>query len=364
MIALQSCAAQAPLPAGLTRHPGPLHAHWIAAADRKGFDIMARVTDRLHLALRCRCCGGVSVTRLFVLMTGQPLCRGCLETARAAHAAAAGLCYLGPDPDRPPYGLFRATCGHVLRRQFEIVDRVARGETGLRCETCFAEHERQIAARQGWTRIGADPRGNANYHLYRHEACGHAQRIARANLGWGQCDCAGCGESWTAKPSFLYLLAIRHDGLDLLKLGYSANPLKRQKHQLGLPKTAQVTLLRRVAMPTGHAACAVEKRLHARLRRQHPEAVVPPGDYRGILNVISEVYRPWLRAELERRLDRIEKAAGGGMAPDAGAGAQDSRTEDYRAGDDGGEGARTGAGDDDGEDGGSQDGGGDDKAAC
>ncbi|VDS10882.1 hypothetical protein PARHAE_04101 [Paracoccus haematequi] len=134
--------------------------------------------------------------------------------------------------------------------------------------------------------------------------------------------------------------------MDLLKLGYSANPLKRQRHQLGLPKTAQVTLLRRVAMPTGHAACAAEKRLHARLRRQHPEAVVPPEDYRGILNVISEVYRPWLRAELERRLDRIEKAAVPvGMAP--GAGAQDSQTQD------GG-----------GKDGGSQDGGGDDRAAC
>ncbi|MGN7871333.1 hypothetical protein [Paracoccus sp. 22332] len=346
MIALQSCAAQVPLPADLIRHPGPLHAHWIAAAEQKGFDLLARVTDRLHLALRCRCCGGVSVTRLFVLMNSQPLCRTCLEAARATRATAAGLAYLGPDPDHPQYGLFRATCGHVLRRQFEIIDRVARGETGLRCQTCFAEQERQIAARHGWTRIGPDPHGNANYHLYIHDACGHPQRIARANLAWGQCDCAGCGESWTAKPSFLYLLAIRHDGLDLLKLGYSANPLKRKKHQLGLPKTAQVTLLRRVAMPTGHIACAVEKRLHAQLRRQHPEAVVPPEDYRGILTVVSEVYRPWLRAELERRLDRIAAAtAKGSTAPNAGADVQDGRTGD-------------GGGD------GSQDGGGDDRAAC
>ncbi|WEF24676.1 hypothetical protein [Paracoccus sp. S3-43] len=360
MTVLQSCAAQAPLPAGLTRHPGPLHAHWIAAAEQKGFDLLARVTDRLHLALRCRCCGGVSVTRLYVLMTSQPLCRTCLETARTARAAAAGLAYLGPDPDHPQYGLFRATCGHVLRRQFEIIDRVARGETGLRCETCFAKRERQIAARHGWTRIGPDPRGNPNYHLYHHNACGHTQRIARANLRWGQCDCAGCGESWAAKPSFLYLLGIRHDGRELLKLGYSANPLKRQRHQLGLPKTAQVTLLRRVAMPTGHAACAVEKRLHARLRRQHPEAVVPPGDYRGILNVVSEIYRPWLRAELERRLDRIEKAAaGGGMAPGAGAATRSGRPEV-----DGNESPGARAGNDNGDDSGSQDGGGDDRAAC
>lgn len=130
MTVLQSCAAQVPLPAGLTRHPGPLHAHWIATAQQKGFTVLARVKDRLHLALRCDRCGAVSVTKLYVLMNHQPLCRACLEAARAKRAVAASLVYLGPDPDHPQYGLFRATCGHVLRRQFEIVDRVADGVTG------------------------------------------------------------------------------------------------------------------------------------------------------------------------------------------------------------------------------------------
>lgn len=315
MTVLQSCAAHVPLPAGLIHHPGPLHSHWIEAAQQKHFDILSRVKDRLHLALRCHRCGTVSVTRLFVLMNSQPLCRVCLETARSTRAAAVGLSYLGPDPDHPQYGRYHATCGHILRRQFEIINRVADGKTGLRCETCFARKEQQIAARHGWTRIGPDPRGNSNYHLYRH-SCGHEQRIARANLGWGQCDCAGCGETWTAKPNYLYLLAICYDGVNLLKAGYSSNPVKRHRHQLGLPKEAQVTVLRKVAMPTGHAACTVEKALHARLRRQHPDAVMSPESYQGVLNVRSEVYRPWLRAELERRLDAIAAAVGSRSASD------------------------------------------------
>ncbi|SNR67558.1 hypothetical protein [Paracoccus sediminis] len=333
MTSLHHSTPAAPHLADLAPYPGPLHARWAEAAQQKGFDLMARVQDRYHLALRCRHCGAVSVTKLFVLMNNRPLCRSCLETARAARATAAGLSYLGPDPDHPQYGLYRAACGHCLRRQFEIVDRVADGRTGLRCETCFAERERQTAARHGWTRVSADPRGNPNYHLYCHDACGHTQRIARANLGWGQCDCAGCGESWTAKPSFLYLLAIHHGGVDLLKLGYSANPLKRQRHQLGLPRAAQVSLLRSVAMPTGHAACTVEKRLHARLRRRHPDAVVVPEDYRGILNVVSEVYRPWLRPELENQLDRIAEAARG----DGSSGAEESEGKGGDRQDDGGE---------------------------
>lgn len=318
MPVLHHPTADVPLPANLVLHPGPLHARWVDAAQQKGFDLMARVKDRYHLALRCRRCGVVSVTKLFVLMNNRPICRACLETARAERATMAGLSYLGPDLDHTKYGHYRSVCGHVLRRQFEIIDRVADGQTGLRCELCFVRKEQQIAARHGWTRIGPDPRGHPNYHLYRHNACGHDQRIARANLQWGQCDCACCGETWTAKPSFIYLFAIRYDGLHFLKLGYSANPLKRKKHQLGLPRKAHVTLLRSIAMPTGHAACATEKRLHARLRRQHPEAVVPPDDYRGVLNVRTEVYHPWLRTELERRLDRIAEAVRDGKAPDAG----------------------------------------------
>ena len=120
-------------------------------------------------------------------------------------AAAAGVTFLGPDPDRRGYGRFRAPCGHVLQRQFELIERVAKGATGLRCETCHAEREASEARRFGWERLGHCPSGRPNYRLYRH-TCGHVQRVAQANMLWGQCDCAGCGLGWNAKPSFLYLL--------------------------------------------------------------------------------------------------------------------------------------------------------------
>ncbi|MBK4217945.1 GIY-YIG nuclease family protein [Paracoccus caeni] len=308
----QNCPALAP---ELTIHPGLLHDHWRQMAQLKGFDLVARVRDRYHLALRCRSCGQISVVRLFVLMSTRPICRHCLETARAAQAKSAGLTYLGPDPVATPYGLYRAPCGHVLRRQFEFIDRMAAGLADARCETCFAAKERRKAARLGWTRIAPDPQGNANYHLYRHR-CGHVQRIARANLNWGQCDCAGCGQSWTAKPSQIYLVEIRHGPLHLLKLGYSANPQKRFRHQLGLPKEARITLLRRLRIATGHAACVLEKALHARLSRDHPGSLVPPEVYRGVLNVVSEVYRTDLAPVLHRCLDEIAaKPTGGSGSP-------------------------------------------------
>src|SRR5690606_38656928 len=179
-------------------------------------------------------------------------------------------------------------CGHEIRRQFTFVERVAEGAVAPRCETCLVHREEEEALRFGWARLHRDPKGNASYRLYRHD-CGHEQRIAVANVRWGQCDCAGCGQSWTAKPSFIYLLDIRHPRTErhYLKLGYSSHPVKRHKHQLGLPKNAHVAGLRVVAMPTGPAACAREKAAPAELRRLHPGARVPPPASRHLMHAHS-----------------------------------------------------------------------------
>ncbi|WP_323718404.1 hypothetical protein [Paracoccus aminovorans] len=291
----------------LVIHHGELHAHWVEAARSKGFTLIARVQDRFRVALRCQTCDGVHVARHYVVMKAQPLCPHCIETRWRATALAAGLTWLGRDPGHRHYGRYGLPCGHESRRQFTFVERVASGVVSARCETCLVHREEEEALRFGWTRLGRDPQGNANYRFYRH-SCGHTQRIAVANMKWGQCDCAGCGQSWTAKPSFIYLLDIRHPGTGrhYLKLGYSSHPAKRHKHQLGLPKDAFVEVLRVVAMPTGHDACAREKAAHARLKRTHPEALVPHPEYADLMNVVSEIYRPESLPILHDTLDRIE----------------------------------------------------------
>ncbi|WP_084637844.1 GIY-YIG nuclease family protein [Paracoccus sp. J55] len=291
----------------LVIHHGELHAHWAEAARAKGFDLIARVRDRLHVALRCQTCGWVHVTRHSVVMNAQPLCPHCMETRWRETALVAGLTWLGRDPDHRHYGRYLLPCDHTARRQFTFVERVASGAVSARCETCLVHREGEEALRFGWARLSRDPTGNPSYRLYRH-SCGHTQRIAVANMRWGQCDCAGCGQSWTAKPSYIYLLDIRHSGTGrhYLKVGYSSHPVKRHKHQLGLPKDAQVEVLRVVAMPTGHAACAMEKAAHAELRRLYPEALVPHREFSDLMNVVSEIYRPESLFMLQATLDRIE----------------------------------------------------------
>ncbi|WP_374292938.1 hypothetical protein [Paenirhodobacter enshiensis] len=287
--------------------PGPIHPEWSEAAEAKAFTFIARVRDRQHVALRCNACGGINAVRINVLMGYNPHCHHCLGTARTTTAEVAGLRFLHRDPEDHKYAFYQMACGHKIRRQFGRIARISTGAGAARCETCLVHREEAEAARFGWERRGRDPKDNISYRLYRHH-CGHEQRIAVANVRWGQCDCAGCGQSWTAKPSFIYLLDIRHAATKrhYLKLGYSSHPVKRHKHQLGLPKDAEVEVLRVVAMPTGHDACAMEKATHARLKRAHPEALVPHPEYADIMNVVSEVYRPEALSIFHDTLDRIE----------------------------------------------------------
>lgn len=183
-----------------------------------------------------------------------------------------------------------------------------RGEVDIRCEYCLKLRDVEDARKQGWALLSTDPKGNDHYRLYQH-SCGHRQRVAQVNMRWGQVDCARCGSSWTARKSFLYLVRITWIGLGLsvIKLGYSANPVKRFRHQLGLGKSAQLEVLHTIALPSGHMACSLEKQAHADLRKRFPDRVIPPADYAGLINVVTEIYHPDLTDHIQAFLDEIAR---------------------------------------------------------
>lgn len=287
-------------------YDAPIRQPWVALAQAKGFRINRRIRDRYHVALECQTCSAHTAQKTYTLRTAQPRCGGCATAGQQTRAQDAGLVLLHRDPEDRHYGIFRAECGHIVRRQFAFVARLARGAATLSCATCLVAREAKEARHHGWTRLGPDPQNRQNYRLYRH-ACGHTQSIAAVNMRWGQCDCAHCGGGWGARPSFLYLAQIHfpHDGLTVVKFGYSAHPKKRFRHQLGLPKSAEVTFLRLVPMHSGHAACVAERPANTALARAHPNAVVPASLYAGLINVTSEIYWPDLLPVIHRVLDDI-----------------------------------------------------------
>ena len=292
-------------------YDAPLPGSWVRAGAEKNYRLVARVIDRYSVALECQVCGSLNLARAFTVKQCQPVCKGCQFRKRQEEAQSIGLVYLGRDPDDPHYGRYRVTtCGHEIRRQIEIIERVAAGETGLRCEVCHRAREEEEARVRGWRLVGPDLEGDSAYRLYVHEdGCGATQRIARANMQTGRFACGTCGDVWSAEPSALYLMRFSYPGRQpVLKLGMSRDPDSRMRHQLGLPDHVEARILRIVPMETGRAALVAEKRLHGELRRDHPEAVVPSEEFADYLRVVSEIYDISLEPVILEMLDRVEAA--------------------------------------------------------
>ncbi|WPZ29178.1 GIY-YIG nuclease family protein [Sulfitobacter sp. OXR-159] len=292
-------------------HTGAIKPDWIRTAQQKGFNIVARVVDRLHLALQCKRCGHVNKVRLFTLMSAQPLCVNCVEIVWRADAQAAGLEFIKRDPSNRHYGIYRMSCGHEICRQFALVKRTAVGKTGLRCERCHAAAEVAEAQVLGWDIIGPDPEGDPNYRLYRHVECGHEQRFARANVQSQRISCGACGTNWPAAPSFLYAMGFTlENGRELVKAGFSRNPWSRLHHQLKADREMPCAILRTVPVPTGQEAIRLEKRLHSELKQTHPDCIVDTACYRGQIRVVSEIYDGSLTPTILARLGDIEAELG------------------------------------------------------
>lgn len=286
--------------------PLTIHAHWRDAAASKGFEILKRIRDRYHLLLRCRNCGATHMSKVLVVMNNRPICPHCIEHRWQADAKAAGLKWAGRDPKSRHHGFYIADCGHRLRRQFELVKRAAEGICDLRCEFCHSRKEQEEAAAQRWELIGPDPNRNQNYRLYRHQTCGHEQRIARVNMQTGRFGCGNCGDDWPAAPSYLYAMQFKlPNGAQLVKLGFSRNPDSRLRHQLMKDHSVDAQILKTVRMASGQLALQTEKRLHARLKATFPESIAPPDLYAGSINVRSEIYFADVTAEIVRMLDEI-----------------------------------------------------------
>lgn len=283
----------------------PIHAHWAEAAQAKGFDILHRVQDRYHLELECHACGETHISKLYVVMNNQPTCPHCIETSWKEDAAAAGLFWLGRDPEDRHYGFYEAPCGHKLRRQFELIKRIAAGTCTHRCETCHEAKEQAEAAAQGWVLLGAAPGREMGYRSYRH-SCGHEQIVARVNMQSGRFNCEACGEGWASAPSYIYCMRFELPGqAPVVKLGFSRNPQSRLTYQLKRRPDLQAEILHSVALPTGHKALCVEKPMHAALKRNHPGSVVPPEMYAPWLRVKSEIYAADLEPIILDMLDAL-----------------------------------------------------------
>lgn len=285
----------------------PLMPAWIATARDKGFDLVARVRDRYHLALRCHQCRDLSIAKVFTLRTAQPLCPSCLTAGRRQAARQANLTYLRCCDRERHYAIYRMSCGHEVRRQISFIQRVGDGDAGLRCEFCLDDRLAFEANARGWQLLGAATAAGSHYRRYRHRRCGHKQDTAVGNMHTGRFGCGGCGTGWWREQSQIYLMRfILPNSRTLLKVGYSKDPGVRLANQLLRHRDIPAEIVRTVTMPSGQAAIREEKRIHAELRRRKPDAVVPRAVFGRMLKVRTEIYEPDLLLAITELFDDLE----------------------------------------------------------
>ncbi|WP_176250923.1 hypothetical protein [Sulfitobacter sp. HGT1] len=276
-----------------------------AAALAKGFDAIAVVVDRSRLIIRCHTCGQHQVKRASVISNNQPECPHCIRNRRIAAAARIGVSFVRHSQKSQRHGHFVLPCGHEIHRQYYRVESAARGDHALGCDICRENRYAAQSLRFGWTLSGAAHSGRQGYRRYRH-TCGHGQDIMVGNILWGDCACAGCSPGRTSRPSHIYMFRIHLPGLPVLKLGYSARPAKRLRHQLGIAKTVKTEVIRAIRLPTGHVARSEETQCHTILKRDHPEWLVPKSAYGDAINTVSEIYYPIAEARMHALLDDID----------------------------------------------------------
>jgi len=283
---------------------GPVSPGWVFAADRHGFDVIGRMRDKDHLVLCCRACNSPFAVRVSVVRDARPLCHACIRSRRAAAAAAVGANLVGPTPDDMRVGFFVLSCGHVVRRQYQSIERAAEVGFSIDCPTCREARYAEEARAFGWTLAGPAVDAPDGYRSYRH-GCGHLQDISIGNMLWGDCSCAGCAATWSAKPSFIYMFAVDLPGLPVVKLGHSARPAKRLRHQLDIGRDVPTEILRVLPLASGHLTQREEKACHRIMHRNHPEMVVPKAVFGTAINTQGEIYHAAAAPLLHALMDAV-----------------------------------------------------------
>lgn len=280
----------------------------------KGFVLIGRGRRSADMMLQCVTCRQLQQVRRSVLINNALECKNCLWMRRFDDAMASGATILLPHPSSHKIASIALSCGHVVQRQYNRLSMAAKGGHALGCETCREAQYVAQADGSGWDLAGPPCSGKIGYRRYRHH-CGHCQDHAIVNVDNRQVDCANCGESWVSKPSCIYLFQIELIDRAVLKFGYSSNPARRLRHQLGDAARLTGKILRVIDLESGHAAMTAEMQGHRFLHQNHGDLVVKAPLFAGQIKSKSEIYDLSAEHIIRDLMDRIVDATSDDATP-------------------------------------------------
>lgn len=191
-------------------------------------------------------------------------CQTCLNEKLEAEAEEQNCVLLGAGKT-VYFRRYRLPCGH----EQEIgTPEMRKGAGQFQCQTCLDDKHNSEAAKRGCQIVGKGK--DFLYRTYR-LACGHEQEITLGNMRLGNFRCHVCEDYFYTQPSYAYLLHIKVDSDEWLKMGY-AKDIDSRSSLYGLPLDATVSILTSLLFDTGREARQFEHALHKKHRRNRLKA--------------------------------------------------------------------------------------------
>ncbi len=150
-------------------------------------------------------------------------------------------------------------CGHEESFQLTNV-RVG----NIKCSKC-AEIKLEKEAKEFNLKL-LGPGKKSSMRKYKFLDCGHTREMEPGNIRRGNFSCQICEDTSRTQPSNVYLLKIKTDKMQWLKLGYSKRIPSRIK-QYQLPKNSKIQKLSVIKFQTGNAAHKFESSLHKKFKK-------------------------------------------------------------------------------------------------
>jgi len=229
----------------------------IDEAKQRNCEIVSRGTTPNFRFYRLPC-GHMQEVQPSHMRRGAFQCQICLHEKLKVEAQRQDCELIGAGSNKK-YRNYRLPCGHEQEIQ------VAKIRVGnFRCVTCHESMLGEEAKIQGCKLLGLGKSGDFRNYLL---SCGHEQEIQPSNMRRGNFRCQSCEEYSFTQPSQAYLLHIKVDADEWLKLGY-AKDVDFRTSRYGLPSEAEVNVLATIPFDTGKEAQEFEQSLHKKYRQK------------------------------------------------------------------------------------------------
>lgn len=240
-------------------------------------------------------CGHEQRVQHSAMRVGRFRCQTCQQHKFEQEAEAQGCELLG-EGTSCHNRLYQLPCGH---KQIIETGNMRRGEGHFQCQICLGEKLVEEAQVHDCQLLGKGRNINHRTYLL---PCEHEQEITLQNMRLGNFLCQTCEETSRSLPSNVYLLHIKVDSDEWLKLGY-AKSVDFRASQYGLPPGAKVRSVKSLPFDTGNDAHAFEAAIHTRhKRKQLPQKHVKA---LGMKSGFKECYPVTM---LDTLIDELKKA--------------------------------------------------------